>query len=316
MKIYLSPSSQPYNAYAAGGTNEQVQCNRIAEAAKVALERNGYEVRKGPEGQKYDKNVAESNAWQADLHIPIHTNAGGSNRGALGLCYPGCSGNRYMQAVYNSVAAVVPWPSLGIQERSDLYELNATRMMAVYIECAFHDKPDSAQWIIDHVKDLGEAIAKGVCQADGKAYQSDAPVQEPGAAVNDFGLKYRAHIQTVGWLDWVHDGQTAGTVGYSKRMEAIQIDPGDTGLKIKATAHIQRDGTVEYGYITKDTVIGTTGQSKRLEAIELEVEGLPAGKNLYIQLHFANDGWASRVKYEGGSFGLSKETQAIRMWVE
>ena len=140
--------------------------------------------------------------------------------------------------------------------------------------------------------------------------------QVAGEPVNSFGLKYRAHVQTWGWQPWVHDGQAAGTTGYSKRMEAIQIDPGNTGLKIKATAHIQRDGTIEYGYITKDTVIGTTGQSKRLEAIELEVEGLPEGKSLYIQLHFANDGWASRVKYEGGSFGLSKETQAIRMWVE
>ena len=62
MKIYLSPSAQPHNAYAVGNTTEQVQCNRIAAAAKAALERNGYIVRKAPEGQSYVKNVAESNA--------------------------------------------------------------------------------------------------------------------------------------------------------------------------------------------------------------------------------------------------------------
>ena len=141
--------------------------------------------------------------------------------------------------------------------------------------------------------------------------------QEAGEAINDFGLKYRAHVRNFGWLDWVHDGQVAGTVGQSKRLEAIQIDTGDTGLKLKATAHIQRDGTVNYGVITKNTIIGTTGQSKRLEALELEVvEGLPKGKNLYLQFHFAKDGWAARVKCEGGSFGLSKETQAVKMWVE
>ena len=76
MKIYLSPSSQSHNAYAAGNTTEQAQCNRIAAAAKTALERNGYTVKKAPEGQSYTKNVAESNAWGADIHMPIHTNAG------------------------------------------------------------------------------------------------------------------------------------------------------------------------------------------------------------------------------------------------
>ncbi|MEG1790622.1 MAG: phosphodiester glycosidase family protein, partial [Oscillospiraceae bacterium] len=79
MKIYLSPSSQSANAYADGGTTEQEQCNRIAEAARTALERCGFAVKKAPEGQAYAKNIAESNEWGADLHIPIHTNAGGGH---------------------------------------------------------------------------------------------------------------------------------------------------------------------------------------------------------------------------------------------
>lgn len=33
-KIYLSPSNQNNNTYATGNTNEMVQCNKIAEAAK------------------------------------------------------------------------------------------------------------------------------------------------------------------------------------------------------------------------------------------------------------------------------------------
>lgn len=43
-KIYLSPSSQINNVYAYGNTNEMVQCNKIAEAAKTALERCGFVV--------------------------------------------------------------------------------------------------------------------------------------------------------------------------------------------------------------------------------------------------------------------------------
>lgn len=76
-KIYLSPSNQYNNTYATGGTNEMAQCNRIASAAKTALERCGFEVKKAPEGQEMRVSINESNKFGADLHIPIHTNAGG-----------------------------------------------------------------------------------------------------------------------------------------------------------------------------------------------------------------------------------------------
>lgn len=318
MKIYLSPSAQPHNAYAVGNTTEQVQCNRIATAAKKALERNGYTVKKAPEGQSYVKNVAESNAWGADIHMPIHTNAGGNHKGTLGLCYKGCVNNKYMQAVYKTVAECTPWSDLGIGVRNDLYEINQTKMMCVYIECAFHDKADSAKWIIDNVEKLGEAIAKGFCAADGKKYIPAGgtkvnPKQVPGDAINNFGLQYRGHCQTAGWLDWVRDGQIAGVTNMNKRLEAIQIN---SVLKIKAKAHIQGTGTVDYGYITKDTVIGSTNKSKRLEAVILEAEGLPNGRKLYIRMKFAGKGWGDKCDTYGGSFGMSQETNAIRVWVE
>ena len=195
LKIYLSPSSQVSNLYSAQGTNEQRQCNRIAEAAKVALERNGYEVKKAPEGQSYVQNVAESNAWGANIHMPIHTNASGSAKGTMGLCYQGCVTNKYMQAVYKAVAELTPWADSGIIVRNDLYEINATSAMCVYMEMAFHDKADSAQWIIDNVVPLGEAIAKGMCAADGKKYIAGDGTEvipphnpsNPGTGLKDLG---------------------------------------------------------------------------------------------------------------------------------
>ena len=43
-KVFLSPSDQTKNTYAVGNTSEDVQCGRIALAAKAALERCGFEV--------------------------------------------------------------------------------------------------------------------------------------------------------------------------------------------------------------------------------------------------------------------------------
>ena len=50
-KIYLSPSSQWGNTYSYGNYNEAQVCGMIAKHAKVALVRNGYEVKVGDKVQ-------------------------------------------------------------------------------------------------------------------------------------------------------------------------------------------------------------------------------------------------------------------------
>ena len=180
MKIYLSPSAQPANNYAAGDTNEQAQCNRIAEAAKSALERCGFAVRKAPEGQGYKENVDESNAWGADLHIPIHTNAGGG-AGTVVFVHGGTAKQmQYAKPIYDEVQATSPGTTdYGVRVNSGLYELVYTTATAVYIECEFHDRADLATWIIEHTTELGEAIARGVCKGAGVTYIAPSG-SEPG----------------------------------------------------------------------------------------------------------------------------------------
>ena len=180
MKIYLSPSAQPANNYAAGDTNEQVQCNRIAEAAKSALERCGFAVRKAPEGQGYKENVDESNAWGADLHIPIHTNAGGG-AGTVVFVHGGTAKQmQYAKPIYDEVQATSPGTTdYGVRVNSGLYELGYTTATAVYIECEFHDRADLAAWIIEHTTELGEAIARGVCIGAGVPYIAPEPKPDP-----------------------------------------------------------------------------------------------------------------------------------------
>lgn len=197
-KIYLSPSAQPFNRYSAYETNEQRQCNRIAEYAKSALERNGYLVKKAPEGQDYVTNTAQGNAWGADIYICIHTNAGGTAKGTMGLCYPGYVTDKYMQAVYKAVAGLTPWADSGIVVRTDLYEINYTNMMCVYLEMAFHDKYDSAKWIVDNAQALGETIAKGMCAAEGRKYIAGdgGTVVPPIAGGNEGELKSLGSVDT------------------------------------------------------------------------------------------------------------------------
>lgn len=171
MKIYLSPSDQRENKYAAGGTNESMQCVLIANAAKAALDRNGYETIRGSTGKTIAGRIAESNAWNADVHVAIHTNAGGGD-GTLVMCHTGNADNKYVKSVYNAVAKISPGKDDGIRVRADLAEINRTTALCIYLEVEFHDDPELAEWIIDSSAEIGEAIAEAFCKADGIPFKS------------------------------------------------------------------------------------------------------------------------------------------------
>ena len=51
-----------------------------------------------------------------------------------------------------------------------------------------------------------------------KLYTKEGEEQPAG------GIRYRAHVQNIGWMDWVSDDDYAGTKGQSLRMEAVQIE--------------------------------------------------------------------------------------------
>lgn len=120
-------------------------------------------------------------------------------------------------------------------------------------------------------------------------------------------IKYRSHIQSIGWQDWKHDGETSGTTGEAKRLEAIQID---CKSEVYAKAHIQTEGWIDYGKINKDTIIGTTGEAKRLECLCLK------GDFIY-RVHIQGSGWSCWTKADGictlGSVGQSLRIEAIEI---
>lgn len=146
------------------------------------------------------------------------------------------------------------------------------------------------------------------------------PEQRPGAAKNDLGLKYESHCQTVGWLKQVHDGQTSGTEGFAKRLEALRIAfPKDVVADV--IAHVQGIGSVYYEGVTADAVIGTTGEQRRLEAIRIRVTKRPKSlknKRLRIQGHVQGVGWTDVVGEDEwcGTIGESRRLEALRMWFE
>ena len=111
-KIFLSPSNQTDNYYASGNTTEAIQCGRIAQAAATALKRCGFEVRIDHYSKMATK-VTNSNAWGADLHIPIHTNAhNGKVSGTRMFSYDTSgAGYKAAKAIFNALAPITPGKS-------------------------------------------------------------------------------------------------------------------------------------------------------------------------------------------------------------
>ena len=191
MKIYLSPSMQPNNVYAAGDTNEQIQCSLIASYARDALLRCGFEAEKAPEGQSAEENIARSNAWGADLHVPIHTNAGGG-RGCVVFVYA-LTDDRllYADAIFEAINGITLYPSVYGVRTAGFYEIRASNAMCLYVECEFHDSEELALWIIDNVKELGEAICRGICAASGVAYVPEDEASERWQTLEEIPEPYR-----------------------------------------------------------------------------------------------------------------------------
>lgn len=166
-KIYISPSNQVGNAYATGNTNEKVQCHKIAKYCAAYLKKKGFSVKCTYNLDMYER-VKESNAFGADLHVAIHTNATAKHNvtGGTQILLYNLSGERKKvgQAVLDRLAPLTPGKSAErLVEKPDFYEINSAKGITVYCECEFHDTKEGSDFIRKNTKKIGEAIAKGIC---------------------------------------------------------------------------------------------------------------------------------------------------------
>ena len=146
------------------------------------------------------------------------------------------------------------------------------------------------------------------------------PTQPESDPINCQLFSYRAHCQDVGWLDTVRDGQIAGTIGYSCRLEALQFSIQPSMGVLDAMVYIEDIGWATFNDINPndDVVCGTVGKSLRIEAIKLSLVGNTTGLKLRYCGHVQDIGWMEPV-WEGdicGTVGESKRLEAVRIWLD
>ena len=130
-------------------------------------------------------------------------------------------------------------------------------------------------------------------------------------------VSYKVHRQDYDWeKDWKKDGQTSGTEGQCKRLEAIQIKlPDGVSGSIEYRTHIQDIGW-EKNWSKDGAKSGTEGQCKRLEAIQIRLTGeVEENYDVYYSVHAENFGWLGWAKNgeEAGTAGYGYRLEAIRI---
>ncbi len=182
--IYLSPSTQEFNLYNGGGTEEEYM-NLIADAMIPYLEASGINyVRNTPE-MTAASSIAASNAGNYDFHLALHSNAAGTansgNVRGTEVYYSPASvnGQRAADIIANNLKLIYPLPErVRTVPTTSLGEVVRTKAPAVLIEYAYHDNAEDAQWIRDNITAIAENTVLSL------ADYFDIPFNVPNMAEN------------------------------------------------------------------------------------------------------------------------------------
>lgn len=180
MFVYLSPSNQVGNTYYGNNHNENYWCDKIAKATYDALIRSHVKAVLPTSDSMYAR-IADANAMVRDLgedmlYVPIHTNATGlknsTKRGTNIYNYGTQKGQALAYRIYNAVMDIdgAAVGKGGIPTNKTWYEMKNSRGICAYCELEYHDCEEGARWITGHIVELGEAVARGVCNYMGREF--------------------------------------------------------------------------------------------------------------------------------------------------
>ncbi len=187
--VYLSPSTQENNRGVGCYGTEELRMNQLADVCEQILRRYGVVVYRNRPEMNLAQVVADSNARKPDIHLAIHSNAGGG-RGCEVFAYaPGGQGEKLAHAVYAEIEVLTPTVDRGIKFSSKLYELTKTNAPAALIEVAFHDNLEDAEWILQNIQAIGLAISSGILKYFGIVLQErDTSLEAAVKALKEKGI--------------------------------------------------------------------------------------------------------------------------------
>ena len=140
--------------------------NLLADALEPYLRASGIQfVRNTPE-MTAASSIRASNAGNYDLHLALHSNAApegryGEVRGVEVYYAPTSQrGQRAANIVADNLKDVYPDPNrVRVIPTTSIGEVRQTRAPSVFIETAYHDNEEDANWIVDNMDAIARNIA-------------------------------------------------------------------------------------------------------------------------------------------------------------
>ncbi|HZN93221.1 MAG TPA: peptidoglycan DD-metalloendopeptidase family protein, partial [Myxococcales bacterium] len=164
----------------------------------------------------------------------------------------------------------------------------------------------------------GWNIYQGGSAYQGSAERSGAWINAGSGTMYNIGVQYQAHVQNIGWQNWVANGGVAGTTGQGLRVEALKIalqkpagTPSATGVCYQA--HVQNIGW--QAPVCNGGTAGTTGQGLRVEALKVWLVNQPNRAGVCYRAHVQSIGWQGWVCDGGiaGTTGQGLRVEALQV---
>lgn len=169
-RVFLSPSTQPFNTYPNGG-DEQYWMNRITDAMIPYLEASGIEYSRNDQNTSSGAAVRRSNMGYYGLHLALHSNASppelsGRLKGPDVYYYEySRQGKRAADIIAENLKDIYPQPELvDAMATTELAELLKTNAPAVLLELAYHDNPQDEIWITRNVNEIARNLVRSVAE--------------------------------------------------------------------------------------------------------------------------------------------------------
>ena len=185
-KVFLSPSDHGVgqNKCLHKDCYEDKHTRPIAEVCAKHLKNSGVEVMIGTANQSLNQRCKDSDNFDADLHVPIHTNAW-SDPEMRYLMFMFYADKSKYRNVFNAVApemeAVYPGNVKSVfVVRTDLAEITRPAAVSMYCELGFHTNKKDCDEFIHNPEVVGKALAKGICKYLGVKFV-EPKVEQPAA---------------------------------------------------------------------------------------------------------------------------------------
>ncbi len=163
MKIYVSPSSQTANVGVGTYGTEADRMQALSDLLVPLLEDEGHTVYGGDNSLTLNQRIAASNNANVDLHIGLHSNAGGGSGPETWYYTSSTNGKKLAQKILTELKAI-SGAATGrtIEPSTSFIELSQTSAVATIVEVAFHDNQTDVDWMLSHWSDIAQAICDGI----------------------------------------------------------------------------------------------------------------------------------------------------------